>query len=176
MFRNANFFENGMDIVPDAISADANSDITGDYINLKNYDRAYLVLQKPGGTAGDDLAIKLTQAKDNSGTGVKALTFTKLWHKIGTMSSQGTWTAVELTTATDDLDLSAVNGADLQTDSNAAVIVVEVLAESLDISNDFTHIKVEYEGDDIANALIVTSTWILAGSSFPQAIPASPLG
>lgn len=175
MFRNANFFENGFDFVPDVINADANSDLTGDWINLKHYDRAYLVLQKPAGTAGDDLSIHIQQATDNSGTGAKDLTFTKLWHKIGTLNAVGQWTAVTLTTAAADLDLASVNSVDLATDTNQAAIVVEIMAESLDVANNFTHINVIYEGDDIANALIINSAWLMAGSSYPQAIPHSPL-
>lgn len=172
---NKSLFGAGLDIVPDSIDVDANSDVTGDLINLKNYDRAYYLLQKPAGTAGDDLSIKLQQATDNAAAGVKALNFSRLWYKIGTMTGQGTWTKVDLDTPTDDLDLVSVNGVDLATDTSPAAILVEVLAESLDANNGFDHVRVFHDGTDIGNALKICGTWILAGSGFPQAIPLTPL-
>jgi hypothetical protein len=173
---NLGLFMGGMDLVPDILNGDANADLTGDWINLKNYDRAYLVLMKPAGTAGDDLSIRLQQASDNAGTGAKALEFSRLWHKIGTMSALPTWTKIDLTTATDDLDLVLVNSVDLETDVSAAVIIVEVLAESLDANNGFDHVNVIYEGDDIGNALVINSFWLLEGNKVAQSIPLSPLG
>lgn len=170
-----NLFEAGFDFVPDLINQDVNTDLTGDWISLRHYERAYLLLIKPSGTAGDDLAIRLQQATDNAAAGAKALTFTKLWYKKGTMTAQGTWTAVELATASSDLDLDSVNGADLATDTSAAVILVEVRADSLDGANGFAFVNVLYEGDDISNALVINSHWLLMGNRFPQAIPISPL-
>ena len=173
MIFNKSFFEAGFDFVPDIINGDANSDLTGDWISMKNHDRAYLVLIKPAGSAGDDLSIALQQATDNAASGAKALTFTRWWYKKGTMSSQGTWTAVVESTATSDLDLGTPT--DYAMDTVAAVILVEVLAESLDRDGGFDHINVIYEGDDVGNALLINSHWILQGSRFPQAVPLSPL-
>lgn len=172
---NVGLFMGGMDLVPDILNGDANADLTGDWVNLKLYDRAYLVLMKPAGTAGDDLSIKLQQATDNAAAGAKALNFSRLWHKIGTLTSLGTWTQVDLATATDDLDLVSVNSVDLATDVSAAVIIVEVLAESLDANNGFDHVNVFYDGTDIGNALVINSFWLLAGGKLPQSIPLSPL-
>lgn len=171
--HNMSFFEAGLDFVPDAINQDANSDITGDWINLENYDRAYLLMIKPAGSAGDDLSIALQQATAADGTGAKALTFTRWWYKKGTMSSQGTWTAVEESTPTSDLDLGTPT--DYAMDSVAAVVLVEVLAESLDLAGNFKFINAIWEGDDIGNALIINSHWILMGAKYRQAIPPSPL-
>ena len=170
-----NLFEAGFDFIPDVLNQDANTDITGDWVNLENYERAYLLLIKPAGTAGDDLAIRLQQATDNAASGEKALTFTKLWYKKGTMSSQGTWTAVELTTPSSDLDLDSVNSTDLAMDTSAAVVLVEVRADSLDGAGGFNHVNVLWEGDDIANALVINSHWLLWGNRYPQAIPLSAL-
>lgn len=169
MNQNANFFENGNDYIPDLMSVDANSDQTGDWVDLSGYDRAYLLLTKAAGVAGDDLAIKLNQASDSSGTGSKDLTFTKLWHKVGTATQ---WTAVELSTASADLDLDNVDGTDLGTDDTKAAIMVEVRADSLDGNNGFKYIQAFYEGDDIATAsTIITSGWILTGATYMGAIP-----
>lgn len=172
---NGSLFEQGFDLIPDQINADADNDITGDWVSLKDKDRAYLCLSKPAGTAGDDLSIKLNQATDNSGSGSKALNFTKIWHKIGTMNAVTQWTHVELTTATDDLALDSVNGADLETDESAAVVLVEVMADSLDVDGGFDHVQVFYEGDDVGNALLITSFWIMTGNAYAKAIPNSAL-
>lgn len=172
---NQSLLESGIDIVPDAISQDANSDIDGDWISLKDYDRAYYLLLKPAGTAGDDLSIRLQQALTAAGGSAKALTFKRLWHKIGTPSGVGRWTKVDLATPTDDLDLVSVNSVDLATDTSAAAILVEVAANSLDINNGFGFVQALIEGDDISNALIISTMWILQGGRFPQGIPLSPL-
>jgi hypothetical protein len=66
---------------------DLNSDAAGDYISLKNYKGVLIVIQKAAGTAGDDISIALDQATDVSGTGSKALTFTTLYHKVGTLTA-----------------------------------------------------------------------------------------
>lgn len=176
---NATFFEDGFDIVPDIVAGDANADLTGDWIAMRNYDRAYLVLIKPAGTAGDDLSIHLQQATAAAGTGVKDLTFRRLWYKKASatndFSTTGTWTAVTLTTATADLDLVSVNGVDLATDTVAAVVVVEVLADSLDANGGFDFVNNIIEGDDIGNALVLNQFWLMAGGKFKQAVPVSAL-
>lgn len=173
---NKNLFEAGLDIVPVEVAKDANSDFTGDRVNLANYDRAYLKITKPAGTAGDDLAIALQQHDAASGGNSAALTFSKLWYKKGStndFSAVGQWTPITLETASADLDLASVNGVDLELDTSAAVIIVEVLADSL--SNGYTFVSYNNEGDDVGNALLVYAEWILMGNRYPQAPPISPL-
>jgi len=172
------FLELGFDIVPDIVAGDANSDLTGDWVKLTHYQRAYLVLVKPSGTAGDDLAIHLQQATDAAGTGVKDLIFEKLWYKKGSTNSFAAvpvWTAVTLTTPVSTLDLVSVNGVDLALDTSGAVVVVEVLAESLDIAGGFDWVNNIIEGDDIGNALIVNQFWLMAGGRFRAALPLSAI-
>lgn len=180
MLVNAlNLFESGFDFIPDSLNVDANSDVTGDRINLKNYERAYYMLIKPAGTAGDDLSIQLQQHDAASSGNSKALAFSKLWYKKAASANVftvvPTWTAVELTSATDDLDLVSVNGADLATDTVGAVVVVEVRADSLDGANGYTFVSALHEGDDISNALVINGHWLLLGNRYPQAIPLTAL-
>jgi hypothetical protein len=176
---NRNLFEAGFDLVPDLLNQDANADLTGDWICLRHYYRAYLMLIKPAGSGGDDLSIHLQQALSAAGGSAKDLIFSKLWYKKATATNDftavGQWTAVELATPVADLDLASVNGVDLATDTVGAVILVEVLAESLDLTNGFDFVNVIYEGDDIGNALVINSHWLLMGGKFAQAIPLSPL-
>jgi len=173
---NASFFGLGCDLVPDMINLDANSDLTGDWVNLENYERAYLLLIKPAGTAGDDLSIVINQATDNAGTGSKAVTFQRVWYKVGTMTAQNTWTYVDLgATGSADLDLVSVGGTDIASDSSAAVVLVEVMADSLDVNAGFKFVQSSYEGDDIANALLINSHWVLCGSAYPRNVPLTAL-
>lgn len=176
--NNLTLFEAGFDLIPDVVAGDVNTDIAGDFVNLQNYERAYLVLIKPAGTAGDDLAIRLQQATVAAGTDAKALTFTKLWYKKGSTNSFAAvplWTAVELTSASSDLDLDSVNSTDLALDTSGAVVIVEVRADSLDGGNGFKFVNVLWEGDDIGNALVMNSFWLLMGSRYPQALPLTAL-
>ena len=171
---NKTFFEAGFDIIPDIVAGDANADLTGDWVNLKNYERAYLVIIKPAGTAGDDLAIHLQQATSAAGGSAKDLNWTKLWYKKGSTNSfaaVATWTAVTLATAASDIDLDGVETGDLALDTSGAVIVVEVLTESLDASGGFCFVNNILEGDDVGNALVLNQFWLLMGSRFPQSIP-----
>ncbi len=177
---NCTFFEAGFDIVPDIVAGDANSDLTGDWIAMRGYERAYLVIIKPAGTAGDDLSIHLQQATAAAGTSAKDLTFTRLWYKKATaggnvFSATGTWTAVTLTTATADLDLASVNSTDIETDEQGTVIMVEVMASSLDADNGFDFVNNIIEGDDIGNALIINQFWLMANGKYKQAVPLSAL-
>jgi len=168
-----------IDIIPDVVAGDANNDITGDWVKATNYERLNLLLVKPAGTAGDDLSIALQQATTAAGGSAKALTFTKLWYKKAASSNDFStvplWTAVELTSATSDLDLVSVNGVDLATDTVGTMILVEVLASSLDVTNGFDWVNVLYEGDDIGNALLINSHWIGQGPRFAGAIPLSAI-
>lgn len=149
---------------------DANTDISGDWVSLKGYTGCLVYLKKPAGSGGDDLSIKLQQATDVSGTSAKALNFNHIYHKIGStaLTGVGSFTKVELTTATDDLDLVSVNSTDLLTDVNETQIVVNVPASSLDVDNGFDCLNIEIEGDDISNALTISIDYILYGARYPQ--------
>lgn len=175
---NRTFFEAGYDIVPDLHAGDANADLTGDWINMESYERAYHVLLKPAGSAGDDLSIHLQQAISASGGSAKDLNFTRLWYKKASTNSftaVGQWTAVTLTTATADLDLVSVNSTDLELDSSGAYVMVEVMATSLDVSGGFKFVNNIIEGDDIGNALLIYTFWLLGGGSYKEALPLSAL-
>lgn len=175
---NASLFEQGIDIIPDLHAGDANGNLTGDWISLKNSDRAYLLLIKPAGTAGDDLSIHLQQATAAAGTGAKDLNFSKLWYKKAStndFSAVSVWTAVELTSPTADLDLVSVNSADLALDTSGAYILVEVMAESLDVNNGFCFVNNIIDGGDIGNALLVYQMWITTGDKYAGPIPVSKL-
>src|SRR5678815_4176009 len=114
---------------------DINSDADGDWVSMANFHRCTIVFHKAAGTAGDDPSIALNQATSATGTSSKALTFSKLWYKIGAtaLSAIGTFTRVDLTTATGDLDLVSVNSADLLSDVGESLFCVDIKGEDLDV-------------------------------------------
>lgn len=153
-----------------APGTDINSDASGDWVSLKNYDGCLVMFHKAAGTAGDDPSIALNQATDVAGTGSKALTFNHIYHKIGAtaLSAIGTFTKIALTTATADLDLVSVNSVDLLTDVGETLIVVDVRASDLDVDNSFDCIQLFIEGDDLSNATNAAAYYILYGARYPD--------
>ena len=149
-----------------APGTDINSDADGDWVSLKHYEWCVILFHKAAGTAGDDPSIKLQQATDVSGTGAKALNFRAIYHKIGAtaLSAIGQFTRVELTSATDDLDLVSVNSADLLTDVGETLIAVSVHASDLDVDGSFDCLRLQIEGDDIGNATLAAAYYLLIGS------------
>lgn len=106
---------------------------TGDYVSLKNYKHLTVVFFKAAGTAGDDPTLALTQATDVAGTGVKALTFTELFVKQGTLTAIGEFTKVTQSAAGSYTEATSAE--------SQAIWVVEIDAEDLDIANGFTCVK-----------------------------------
>ncbi len=117
-------------IVPVDLSTAANA---GDWVNLALYERCVVVLFKGAGTAGQDPVFTLEQAQDVAGTGAKALQFTAIYKKVGTLTGVAQWTRVTQTAAntyTDDTSAEA-----------QAIMAVEIAAEELDGANGFTCVR-----------------------------------
>lgn len=153
-----------------AFHQDMNADADGDWVSLKNYHRCGILISKEAGTAGDDISIKLQQATDVAGTSAKALTFNRLYAKVGTQSTVETWTKYTFT-ATDDLDTASVGGTDLLADDVAALFYVDIRAEDLDVDNGFDCIRVTVEGDDLSNSCEGCGVYILYPARQPGATP-----
>jgi hypothetical protein len=153
-----------------APGTDINTDAEGDWVSLKGYAGCLVCFHKAAGTAGDDPSIALNQATAVAGTGVKALTFNHIYHKIGAtaLSAIGQHTKVELATATADLDLVSVNSVDLLTDVGETLIVVNVRSSDLDVDNGFDCLQLVIEGDDLSNATLASAWYILYGARYPQ--------
>jgi len=177
---NRSFFEAGYDIVNLFHESDGNTDITGDWVKLRDYDRVGLLFVKGGAEDVDDLSFQLLQAKTAAGGNSKALNGfygARGWYKKGTWTSQNTWTAItEITTADDQVAVgSAVPSgatrivADVNTD--ALQVFIEFETAALDADNDFDWFTVFVEGDNADNAVLLSCWAILMGNRFPQAIP-----
>lgn len=176
--RNNTLFGLGVDIIPDAINTDANNTINGDWISLRNFERGYVLLTKPAGTAGDDLKLTINQARDNAGTGSKVATgaIQRIWYKVGTMTAQNTWTFVDLgANASASVDLVSVNGVDIVSDTNPAVVLFEVMADALDTNGGFSFVQASWDGAEVAVALLINSHWVLVGNAYPRSVPLTSL-
>jgi hypothetical protein len=177
---NKSFFESGCDIIPLVNQADADTDITGDWVKLTNYSRALVVLAKYGTEDVDDLGLQFLQGTDATGSGSKALTASRYWYKTGVLTAQTVWTAGVHSTAADGLAFgsSVPTGftrtvADVNT--SALLLAVDIMATDLDIDGGFDWFTVFIEGDNVNNACLVSAWAILQGGRFAQTTPLSAI-
>jgi hypothetical protein len=161
-----------IDIVTAFAPSDLNTDATGDWVSLKNYEGCLIVIHKAAGTAGDDISILTEQATDVAGTSAKALNFTHLYYKVGATALSGVSTFSKVTgTATNDLDTVTAFGTDLAADTGEALLVVDIRASDLDVGGGFDCLRWSSEGDDVGNSTYGASVYILYGARYPQATP-----
>ena len=106
---------------------------TGDWVSMAGYQRCSIVLFKGAGTAGDDPVITVQQATTNTGTGAKALNFTDIDEKVGTLTGVAAYTHV-----TQSAGNTYENTASAESE---AIIVIDILAEMLDAANDFDFVQ-----------------------------------
>lgn len=119
-------------IVPIDLAGQAND---GDWVSLENYETCVVVFVADAGAAGEDPVFTLRQASDNAGTGAKALNFTTIYEKVGTLASVTAFTRVAQTAAN-----TYTNAASGEAQN---VICVEVKADELDVDNGFSHIQLQ---------------------------------
>ncbi len=184
---NRSFFEGG-DVHPLFWESDANSDITGDWISMRDYIRAVFLLYKAGSEDVDTIGIQILQATSNAGAGAKVLMTTqKARYKTGTMTAdaQGVWTNV--VGPADFWGIgSALSGgvtyasttnvrlvADV--DTNPVLVAIEVLTTDIDAQNGFKYVTAHIEGDNVDNACKFSGLVILHQSNLAGAVPANCL-
>ena len=135
----------------------------GDWISLKNYEGIAIVLFKAAGTAGDDPVFTLRQASDVAGTGAKALNFTTIYEKVGTLTSIGTFTKVTQAAANTYTNTVSAEAA--------AIMGVHIRASELDTQNGFD--CVQFQVPDIgANAQLGAGFYILLNPRYAQPLSA----
>lgn len=180
MIFNGTLFEHGIDIVNLFHQGDGDSDITGDWLSLENYQEAYVLLVKGGSEDVDDLGIEFQQATDSSGTSAKAFETKEVWYKSGAFTGVATWTDAGITTADDKFGFgsSLPTGftriaADVNTGALQALF--RLRAEHLDVNGGFKFFTAFVEGDNVNNAALLSAWAILVGSRYPQQIPLSCL-
>src|SRR5690242_382571 len=100
--HNAGFFESGCDYIPVLNQADADTDVDGDWVKMRDYERVLLTVEKLGSEDVDTLGFQIVQATAAAGTSAKKIDAPfRYWYKQGTLTSQPTWTAGQLATADD---------------------------------------------------------------------------
>lgn len=121
--------------------ADMDTAQVGSRISLAKGQRV-TVLVNVGASTGATVVLNLKQHNAASGGTSKALSIANpYFHKVG---AADVFTKVEPSVAADSYDLSALLAA------NAGLVALEVLAEDLDVSNDFSHISVEADDTTVA--------------------------
>jgi hypothetical protein len=181
-FHNQGLFEAGCDLIMLAKEQDANTDITGDWIKMRDYARVGILLAKFGTEDVDDLGLQFQQATSNGGT-PKALSLPAnrpIYYKTGTLTSQTTWTQTSSTTATDGIAFGASvpTGftrivADVNT--SALLLYTELLASDMDADNGYNWMTAFIEGDNVDNTCLITLWAVLMGGKFCGAVPLSSI-
>lgn len=176
------FFDQGQDIITLIEQADVNTDVTGDWVSMKNYQTCTLLVLKLGSEDVDTLGFQVYQATDNSGTSAKAVSALFTYrYKQGTMTSQTVWTHGQLSTADDILGVgvTAPTGGTLvvatDTNTDAVILAIDVTADMLDVDNGFDWLTVNVEGDEVNNSCLITAIALLGGSRYTQRVPLSAI-
>lgn len=123
-----------LDIVPMLEPINLGSARTSDVVSLKNHGSGLLVFYKAAGSASEDPTITVLQATSVAASNSKALNFTTLYTKQGTLSSVGTWTKVSQSAANTYTNTTA--------SENQAMWVIPIKADDLDVDNGFDCIQV----------------------------------
>ena len=181
---NRSLFERGCDPINLFHEADANTDITGDWVKLTHYTRVGILLIKGGSEDVDDLGLQFLQATSAAGAGSKALNFPangRVFSKTGAWTGVGVWTAASVSTSTIDglaFGSSVPSGftrvvSDVNT--SAFQLYCEFTSSDLDIDNNFNWFTAFIEGDNVNNSCLMSCWAILMGGGYPQAIPLSAI-
>jgi len=134
MNMNADFGEQ-VQVVPGFGPVDMSTGANaGDWVSMKNYERVTVCFYKGAGTAGDDPTLLIQQATAVAGTGAKDLVAVdKVYVKQGTLANIGTFTITTQTAATDYTDATSAEAA--------ALWMIDIQAEDLDVDNGFDCIQ-----------------------------------
>lgn len=188
---NGRFLEScGIALGGAVVNGDANSDITGDRIRLDGYDGCAVVVLKPAGTAGDDLALDFDQHDAATSGNSKALTAVHdLWFNLGatTLAAASGWvyaTVIPTDAIVTDVlvggvvkqssNSSFVVGAavvDITSDTNDALIVFDIKASDLDGGNGYKWFSMNSAGAAIGNALLLNVLYIPYGAKYGGLLP-----
>lgn len=118
--------------VKKGLLGDINGGLVSAYVEMKHSYRVGFIVSVA--SAAEDLDVTLVQAQDAAGTGKKALPVeSKYFVKAGADTSF---------TKKDLLNVAQIQDADFN--GAEGLLIVDVLAENLDIENGFSHVAVEF--------------------------------
>jgi hypothetical protein len=136
---------------------------TGDYVSLKNYGRCGILIVGSAGDAGDDLSVKVYQAKDVSGTSAKVLNALETG-RIYTKNNADVTTVAQWTEETQD------TADELYDDTTSGEVenlwFLEIEQTDLDVANGFDCIRVDTIVD--ADGKILTALYLLADPRYAK--------
>jgi len=131
--------------------------LTGDYVSLKNVERAVLLFLVGDGTASNDLDFTIYEASDVSGTGAQALAcmltgdvYTQFGGDITAVEALTGWTQETVATA-------ASNLAHATSGESVGVLAVEITPDEL--SDGFDCVRADIASPGAAK--VIASCWIL---------------
>jgi hypothetical protein len=127
-------FLDKVDIVSGIVPINLGSARSSDVITLKNYGRCAIVFHKAAGSASEDPTLTVLQAVSITPSSAKALNFTTIYRKQGTLSAVGTWTKTTQSAANTYTNTSL--------SEEECVFVIDIKAEDLDVDNGFDCIQV----------------------------------
>ena len=127
-------FLDKVDIVQGITPINIGSARSSDVITLKNYGRCAIVFHKAAGSASEDPTLTVLQAVSITPSSAKALNFTTVYTKQGTLNAVGTWTKTVQAAGNTYTNTTA--------SENEAVWVIDIKAEDLDVDNGFDCIQV----------------------------------
>lgn len=155
--------------LPVSLDAGANP---GDWISLKSYARCAIVFYKAIGTPGDDPVLSFKQAKDVTGASSKALSVTRVDKKqaaTNLLAVQTFTTSTSAAPATNDVfDTTAGTWSNTDLAEQAAIVVVDIKAEDLDINNGYDCIQISV-ADVGANADLGSALYLLHDPRYASA-------
>lgn len=150
-------FIEGAQIVPAIMPIDLNAGANnGDWVSMKDFNRCTVLVLASAGTAANDLTMTVRQATDVSGTDAKALNFTRIDSKQGTLSSIGQFTEVTQSAANTYTD--GTNGED------QLLYAVDFQGADLDVDNGFDCVQVQL--NQVGAAKVGTALYILSEPKF----------
>lgn len=123
-----------LDFVSGIVPINLGSARSSDVISMKNWGRCAIVFHKAAGSASEDPTLTVLQAINVAPSSAKALNFTSIWTKQGTLSSVGTWTETTQAAANTYTNTTA--------SENQCVWVIDIKAEDLDVDNGYDCIQV----------------------------------
>lgn len=117
---------------------------TGDWVSMKGYGRCAIVMVKEPGTAGNDPTIILLQATNVAAAGSKALNITRVDKKQAAtdLLAVGAFTTSTSTSAASNDTFSTNTWTNSDLAEQAAVVVIDIKAEDLDIDNGFDCVSI----------------------------------
>lgn len=145
-------------IIPVDSQAGANN---GDYVSMKLYDRLTILILKAAGVAGDDPVITVTQATDVSGTGAKALNFTRVDAKVGVQTGIGAFTTITQAAGNTYTDTVSAEAQGL--------FAIEFKSEDLDVNNGFDCVRVAVPDTGAGGSQLLTGLYVLRGARYSAA-------